>query len=113
MVIEKLIFDYLTTELSPVPVYTEQPKNKPNTYVVIEKTGSGRENHINTATLALQSYAPTMFGAAYLNESVKDAMDNAITLPEVAASRLNSDYNYTDTTTKQYRYQAVYDLTHY
>lgn len=111
--IEKTIFDYLTATLSPVPVYMEQPKSKPGTYVVIEKTGSGRENHISTATLALQSYAPTMFGAAYLNESVKNAMDNAITLPDVAASNLNSDYNYTDTTTKQYRYQAVYDLTHY
>ena len=26
---------------------------------------------------------------------------------------LNSDYNFTDVTTKKYRYQAVYDLKYY
>lgn len=111
--IEKVIFDYLTEELAPVPVYMELPKNKPGTFVVIEKTGSGRSNYINTATIALQSYAPSMIAAAQLNETVKAAMDAAVILPDVAASRLNSDYNYTDTTTMKYRYQAVYDLTHY
>lgn len=111
--IEKTIFDYLTAELAPVPVYMEQPKNKPGTFVVVEKTGSGRTNFINTATFAVQSYAPTMIAAAELNESVKMVMDNAVELGDITASRLNSDYNYTDTTTKSYRYQAVYDVTHY
>ena len=110
--IEKSIFDYLTTALS-VPVYMELPKSKPTKCVVIEKTGSGRSNHINTATFAVQSYAPTLYEAAELNETAKAAMDSAVTLADVAASRLNSDYNYTDTTTKEYRYQAVYDITHY
>lgn len=111
--IEKTIFDYLTAELAPVPVYMELPKIKPQTCVVIEKTGSGRSNHINSATIAVQSYAPSMLAAAQLNETVKTAMDAAVQLPDVSASRLNSDYNYTDTTTKEYRYQAVYDVTHY
>lgn len=111
--IEKTIFDYLTTELAPVPVYMELPRHKPGTCVVIEKTGSGRGNHINSATIAVQSYAPSMLAAAQLNETVKTAMDAAVQLPDVSASRLNSDYNYTDTTTKEYRYQAVYDVTHY
>lgn len=111
--IEKVIYDYLTAELAPVPVFMELPKIKPQTCVVVEKTGSGRSNHINEATFAVQSYAPSMFAAATLNETVKTAMDNAITLPDISASRLNSDYNFTDTTTKEYRYQAVYDLTHY
>lgn len=29
---------------------------------------------------------------------------------DISKAKLNSDYNYTDTTTKSYRYQAVYDL---
>ena len=33
--------------------------------------------------------------------------------PEVASCRLNSDYNFTDTTKKQYRYQAVFDIVYY
>ncbi|MCD8207829.1 MAG: hypothetical protein LUD72_07820, partial [Bacteroidales bacterium] len=79
----------------------------------IEKTGSGRENHINSSTFAVQSYATSMYNAAELNEQVKGLLDDLINLPEVTASRLNSDYNFTDTSSKRYRYQAVYDITHY
>lgn len=63
--------------------------------------------------LAIQSYAPSMYEAARLNERVKAAMDSAAELDAVSASRLNSDYNFTDTTTKRYRYQAVYDLVYF
>lgn len=80
---------------------------------IARKTGSSREAHIDRAMLAIQSYAPSMYEAARLNERVKAAMDSAAELDAVSASRLNSDYNFTDTTTKRYRYQAVYDLVYY
>ena len=111
--IEETILTYLNSELT-VPVYMEEPKkNPPEVYVVIEKTGSGKTNHIYSSTFALKSYAKSLYEAARLNESVKKTMDNAITLGDICSSRLNSDYNFTDTTTKTYRYQAVYDLIHY
>ena len=50
---------------------------------------------------------------AELNEQVKDAVDGLLSQNEIHSVRLNSDYNYTDTTTKQYRYQAVFDIGHY
>lgn len=110
--IEQTILDYLSARLG-VPVYMEVPSTPPPSFVVLEKTGSGRANHISRATLAVQSYAPTLLEAAQLNEAVKAAMDNAIDLDEVSRSALNSDYNFTDPQTKRYRYQAVYDITHY
>lgn len=110
--IEKIILDYLDQELS-VPVYMERPDNPPEQYVLIEKTGSGKRNHICDATLAIQSYAPSMYEAAVLNENVKTAMESAATLEEICRVSLNSDYNFTDTAMKQYRYQAVFDITHY
>ena len=48
-----------------------------------------------------------------LNEAVKDAMDNFIEEVQVSKSSLNSDYNFTDTQSKTYRYQAVYDIIHF
>ena len=42
-----------------------------------------------------------------------DGMDGLVTLNEIVSVELNSDYNYTDTTTKEYRYQGVYNITHY
>jgi hypothetical protein len=62
---------------------------------------------------AIQSISDSLLGAATLNEAVKLAMDSAASLAEVCSANLNSDYNFTDTSTKQYRYQAIYDITHY
>lgn len=110
--IEKIVLDYLNETLS-VPVYLEKPTTPISEYIIIEKTGSGIENYIRSATIAIQSYADSLFYAAELNEKVKVAMDNIIVLDDVSKSELNSDYNFTDTTKKEYRYQAVYDLVHY
>ena len=107
--IEKIVLDYLSSVLA-VPVDTEKPENNPSKYVLIEKTGSSSEDFIKSATIALKSHANSMYEAAKLNEEVKAAMDNIVTLPEISSSKLNTDYNFTDTTKKKYRYQAVYDL---
>lgn len=110
--IEQTIRDHLIAVLA-VPVVLEIPARLPETFVVLEKTGSGITNCIQRSTLAVQSYAPSLNQAAELNERVKAAMAQAAALPELCAVRLNSDYNFTDTTIKRYRYQAVFDLTHY
>lgn len=110
--IEKIILDYLNEALD-VPVYMEVPADIVESYVIVEKTGSSETNHIKEATLAVQSVAPSLYKAACLNEEVKTAMDNSITLGSIARAKCNSDYNFTDTTTKSYRYQAVYDVVYY
>lgn len=107
--IENIVLDYLNNTLK-VPVYMEKPANSPEKYVLLEKTGSSSENFIKSATIAIQSYAGSLYEAAVLNEEIKDAMDNIVILNDVMGSKLNSDYNFTDTTKKKYRYQAVYDL---
>jgi hypothetical protein len=110
--IEKIMIDYLTDALS-VPVYLERPVEPPDEYVIIQKTGSSKVNQICSATLAFQSYAKSLYNAAVLNETVKTAVEASVTLPEISRARLNSDYNFTNTASKQYRYQAVFDITHY
>ena len=54
-----------------------------------------------------------MLLAAQLNEEVKEVMMTITILPSISSCRLNADYNFTDTTKKRYRYQAVFDLVHY
>ena len=113
--IELTVLNYLTTCLTTssetIPVYMEIPEEMPETFVVIEKTGSATDDKINSATIAVQSYAPTLYDAALLNESVKSFLDTLADSCDVFRCRLNSDYNYTDASLKRYRYQAVYDLT--
>lgn len=110
--IEKIVLDYLHTALS-VPVYMELPENPLGTFVLVEKTGGSRANRVNRATMAVQSWAGSLLEAAELNERVKTAMGELAVFDDVSACRLNSDYNFTDTTTKHYRYQAVFDLVFY
>lgn len=111
--IELTILNYLATGLT-APVYMEIPKDPPAEFVVVEKTGSGESNRIFSATFAIQSYSNTLYNAATLNESVKSLMAS---LPDesedVSACFLNSDYNFTDVESKRYRYQAVFNITHY
>lgn len=109
--IAKILLDYLNEHLS-VPAYMEAHSELTD-YVLIDQTGSSRENQITTTTLAIQSYGDTLYNAMLLNESVKQAMDGFLQLPQVARVELQTDYNFTNTTTKQYRWQAVFLITHY
>lgn len=109
--IAKTLLDYLSSVLD-VPVVMEAP-DQVTDYVLIDQTGSSRMNHITTTTLALQSYGATLYNAMLLNKEVEDAMDGFAELGEVTRVELNTDYNFTNTATKQYRWQAVYNITHY
>lgn len=109
--IEIVLLNYLKAVLS-VDVFMEIPPNPPETYVRIEKTGSSEEEYIETATFALQSYADSMHEAALLNREVINKMRKIITLDEVFKVKLNSDYNFTDPSTKKYRYQCIFDITY-
>lgn len=110
--IEVTLYEYLSSKLE-VPVYTQRPKTLPDEYVVFERTAGGKDNHIPRCTIAIQSYSNSMLGAIELNEKVKEVMENIIELSDISHCSLNSDYNFTDPNTKQYRYQAVFDLVHY
>ena len=110
--IEKTILDYLGEHLS-VPVYMEEPINKPASYVLIERTGSSESDLIESTTLTLQSYGASLYDAAALNMAVKARIKQAVELPSVSAVYINSDYNFTDTETKRYRYQCVAVVTHF
>lgn len=111
--IEKTVLDYLISKnlSAGTGVYMEVPLNPPDKYIVIEKTGSSRYNRINQAMLAIKSYSKkSLEEAAMLNEEVLEAMDAITELTEIFRAELNSDYNYTNYETKEYRYQAVYNL---
>lgn len=110
--IEEIVQNYLSSKLQ-VAVRMEEETDLQAEYVLIEKTGGGGTSYIKRATLAIQSYAATRYKAAAINEEVKNAMENIVGLNEISKCTLNTDYDYTDTTRKKYRYQAVFDIVHY
>ena len=93
-------------------VYLEVPESPPAEYILVEKTGSGEMDRINQAMIAVQSISRTSLVTALgINELVKTAMKEfPEESTEIYACKLNSDYNFTNTETKEYRYQAVFNL---
>ena len=110
--IEPTIIAYLAEQLG-VPVYGAIPSNPPDTMVTVEKTGGRRTNKIDAATLAIQSWAPTIEQAAQLNDRVKAAMEVSVQLDSISSCDLDTDYNYTDSTRNRPRYQAVFEVVYY
>lgn len=109
--IETTVLDYLKT--NGLKVYMEIPETKPDEFYILEKTGSSKTQHICETTFALQSYAGTMFRAAEMSDAAKSIVEQLITLSSITHVSGPRDYNYTDPTTKQYRYQMVFTIIHY
>lgn len=116
--IEIIIKEYLEGALSGVPVFLEMPtqpdEELPTEFVLVERIAGSKTNQIDFASFAFKSYSTQrLYNAALLDESVRQAMEQAVTLDSIASARLASNYNFTDTSTKRYRYQAVYDIYYY
>lgn len=109
--IEKIIIDYLIA--NGIDAYMEMPENPGDDVVIVQKTSSSYTDYVKKATFAIQSYGRTLYDAASNNEIIKDLMLNIVARDDIGACKLNADYNYTNTTTKKYRYQAVFDVVYY
>lgn len=96
-----------------IPVFAEVPTNPPDRFIVVEKTGGGVSNMLYQASIAVQSYGKTLLDSATINEDVKEVMERLVELPLVSRSELNTDYNYTDMSTKRHRYQAVFEVSYF
>ena len=109
--IEAVVIGYLDG-LGNIPAYAERPEDPPEEYLIIERTGGGYTNHISRAVIAVQSYADSLLRAAQINEAVEAAMQDITDIENISRCSLNSSYNFTDTASKKYRYQAVFDIAY-
>ena len=112
--IESIILSFLDNAGLDAPLYMEIPENPPEEFYILENTGQSIRDHVRTTTMAVQSYAQSMERAADLAYEIDEViLETLQELDDVAGVRLNSLYNFTDQSTKQYRYQGVYVITHY
>lgn len=114
MTIEETVIKYLKEQFPYESVTAEVPEGMPDRFITVEKTGSQQVNvGLCRSTLAIQSWERTKYGAAELSKSVCEAMWEIPDYEDTVTRSQGSDYDFTDTTTKRYRYQAVFTLTHY
>lgn len=111
--IEEIVHTHMNGCLEE-PCYLMRPETNPTGgYVLIEKTGGSERNRISTATFAFQSYGDDLKSAAELNRKVIAAAKSLTTLGSISRSHYSTDYNFTNTATKQPCYQAVFVITYY
>lgn len=101
-----------------VPVFAEVPETQPGeelpaAFVTVEKTGSTERNKIKTASVAFQSWAPSLLAAMELNEAVKAAVAASIVSGKISRAACTNDYNWTDESTKRHRMQAIFEIVYY
>ena len=114
MIIEAKVIGHLSSALNTNRVYAERPTSPPDEYYIIEKTASGESNHLQSATIAVQSISKiSLLNAATMSKAVEKAMKTITSDADIGACRLNSAYNFTNAETREYRYQAVFDITYW
>ena len=114
MEIEQLVQRHLEGK-TVYPAFLEEPAKaqRPPRYYLAARLGNTPDNHINHARIAVQSYAPSLVEAMALNRAAYEAMKSLPELSAVTSAGLVSDYNFTDTATGRYRWQAVYEISYY
>lgn len=110
--IEAIIIEYLKTKLS-IQAFAEIPSKKPKSYVIVEKIDGGKVNQIKAATVSVYSYASTLYGAAELDERVRDAMELIVEDDRISSCRIGGEDRNIDTENKEYRYETIFNLFYY
>lgn len=109
--IERILQDYLTE--NAFPCYLSMPEHPSGNFCILQKTGSDYSDGLFSATVAVQSYGKTKLETAQMNHKIVQTMLEAVTLPQISACDLNTDYDFPDVTQKLPRYQAIFNVTYY
>ena len=108
--IEAILVDYLETELD-VPCFVMMPDTMPQgNFIVLDRIGTSKTNHVTSYEMAVQSYGNTAFSAATLNELVIEAMEDLLSDDRFSRIHLNNSQMQTDTTRKLNRYQSTFEI---
>lgn len=111
--IEKTLITYLSGALD-VPVFMgEKPSTKPGEYVVIRYVDGGRVNMIDSASFICESYSTSLQKAAELNDLVKTAMYNAVSVASISAAKCTGGGQNIDTVSKTYCYECVFNVYYF
>ena len=109
------IENYVVEELNKmleVPVFGEDPEEKPSEYVLTQLVGRLEKNFIVTDSIAFKCHSDSKAEALELNEVIQDNVKKLIESSRISAIKLKSSYETTDTNMKRCRYQTIFDITY-
>lgn len=107
--IDFIIKEFLEKNLE-VKIFMVEPDLSLDKYVTFERVSNFKKDYLYTTTFAFQSWADTLYDAMILNEKVKEVLEKIDQEKEIMYSKFQNDYNFTDTETKKYRYQSIFEI---
>lgn len=111
--IELTIKQYLEDKLKIPVVFEIASDFTKKKFVLIEKLGSNNQDKLYRSSYAFKVYDESLYKTMVLSNIVKSKIEEMIELADFAKIKIDTDYNFTDTETKKYRYQIVVDIWHY
>lgn len=113
MTIEEIVIRYLTGKgIAGGHVYAEVPETPPASYVLIQRSSGSISNQIRQLGLYTESRSRrSKLEAAQLHEEVIAAMRIIRDFTPLFRCDLNAEYDAAQTQTKEYRYQALWEIT--
>jgi len=109
---EEVLLKYMNQNMK-IKSYTERSSSQEDEFYVIDRIGGSSNRSYDTSTIAIQSYAKTKYRAAKNDEAMRKCILEMVSLDNILNVELNSFYDYTDTNTKNFRYQSVFEFKHY
>ena len=109
MNIELLLVRLLNDALD-IPVSTDIPANRPDNFVVLERTGGRRRHGYDTPTVAIQVYGKDRVNASKSADTVARALESLVSHPTIGSVSITGPYNYPDLDAKHSRYQLTVNL---
>lgn len=111
--IEPIILNYLSDKgIAGGHVYAETPVDPPAEYVVISRTRGSENNQIRSYGVYTEARAKdSKLAAATLHEAVIAAMKQIRDYTSLMRCDLETEYDAAMTSTKEYRYQALWAIT--
>lgn len=107
--IEADVIAFLKSELD-VPVSASVPKDRPERFVTVERTGGALDTFRDLPQFAIQVWGKSTADAAALADEVRKTLPRLTELTHVARVNVGGTYNFPDPDSSQARYQTVCDL---
>jgi hypothetical protein len=108
MDVESFLIDWFG-KIFTVPCYGDVPRDRPERFITVERTGGPHELAMDRPTLAIQCWAQSRAQASVLAQTVCLALDELDAEPEVFYAKITGPYNF-PTAEQEPRYQLVLNM---
>lgn len=110
MNVEEALIAYLPTVLG-VPAFGETPEERPESFVVVDRTGGPTELVRDIPSLAVQWWADNKADACTLSVDGRAALRAFVNEDDIMKVEIGSTYSFPDPESSQARYQTTCTIT--